>query len=67
VQSWNNDEFITPEGRVEQDNAETTQNTTIQQERVRANSLTVIIYLTNNVGFYSAQYRLTIESNQSSK
>jgi len=30
------DEFITPEGRVEQDNAETTQNTTIQQDRVRA-------------------------------
>ena len=30
------DEFIAPEGRVEQDNAETTQNTTIQQDRVRA-------------------------------
>jgi len=30
------EEFITPEGRVEQDNAETTQNTTILQDRVRA-------------------------------
>ena len=28
------DEFITPEGRIEQDNAETTRNTTIQDSKI---------------------------------